>query len=563
MTVYYILMLLILGLAYPLCIKNPSQKKNTLYVCTVFGYMLVMSVLRYGIGNDYFNYRRYLYGMTDNDLTFSQTMDTFGIEPGYVLLMKLTQLLGGDYFILNLITAVLILVPTAYVILRHSKIPWISAWLYLTVTFFYNSLNFTRQSLSVAVIFLGWRFFRDKNHIGAVITVLLASMFHVSALVLIPVYFMSLIKPSAKSLGIIGGGALLCFIFSNQILSFVTTYLLPNYAKYMDTIYLKKGLSPVFLIIPAILLILTLTAYFHGWHSHSSEAPMLTNFIFYNFLIWLFIIKHFIIERFSMPVYIFILLSVPELLEYSKTIRLTEKVKGSHAKPSEQSRLSVYLKNGKRIYPMSAAFIITITFIYNQYCAMDGVHGVFPYRSITMPAGEVTKAKYRDNYRELFVNAEFLEFLGLANGGNYTVLLCVNGGTGDKLELPYQWHLKRLGFETDLTSLDGQSYMGLVSGGKAVFEKTSPDVIEETFSLYGGKLAVSAISGGNTASLQKAGTLIDRKEYMPDSYGLNFAVFDNEQKKIVAAQGYDISDFNYTYHNSSAFYGEILEGAVS
>lgn len=223
MAVYYILMALILGLAYPMCIRKPSKKKNIIYIAVVFGYMFVMSSLRYGLGNDYFNYRTYLHNVMDNGLSVIDTVRTTGIEPGYVLLLKLTGLLGGDYLILNTLTALLILVPTAYIIIKYSKMPWISAWLYLTVTFFYNSLNFTRQSLSVAVIFLGWRFFRDRKHIPAVLIILAAAMFHVSALILLPVYFLSLIKPSAKSLGIIGGAGVLAFIFSRQILSFVTT----------------------------------------------------------------------------------------------------------------------------------------------------------------------------------------------------------------------------------------------------------------------------------------------------------------------------------------------------
>ena len=155
-------MALILGLAYPMCIRKPSKKKNIIYIAVVFGYMLVMSSLRYGLGNDYFNYRTYLHNVMDNGLSVIDTVRTTGIEPGYVLLLKLTGLLGGDYLILNTITALLILVPTAYIIIKYSKMPWISAWLYLTVTFFYNSLNFTRQSLSVAVIFLGWRFFQNS-----------------------------------------------------------------------------------------------------------------------------------------------------------------------------------------------------------------------------------------------------------------------------------------------------------------------------------------------------------------------------------------------------------------
>ena len=521
MAVYYILMALILGLAYPMCIRKPSKKKNIIYIAVVFGYMFVMSSLRYGLGNDYFNYRTYLHNVMDNGLSVIDTVRTTGIEPGYVLLLKLTGLLGGDYLILNTLTALLILVPTAYIIIKYSKMPWISAWLYLTVTFFYNSLNFTRQSLSVAVIFLGWRFFRDRKHIPAVLIILAAAMFHVSALILLPVYFLSLIKPSAKSLGIIGGAGVLAFIFSRQILSFVTTYILPRYAKYMDTIYLRVGLSWVFLLIPALMMILTLAAYFTGWKDKAPEAQMLANFSFYNFFIWLFIVKHFIIERFTMPIYIFILLAIPEILDCWKSCRLAPDKKVSGIKDT----IYTLSKGGKRIAPAAAALVIVSTLAYNQFCVGEG---------------------------------DFMQFLGLANKGNYTIVASVNGDTGDMLEFQYRHLLKKLGFETDFRTLDGKSYIGVVSGGKAVFEKTGDEQLTENLSLYGGKISVTITSGGAVTGQPVARIIADGKEYAPNGSGINFAVFDNKLQKIVAAQSYDTSVYTYTYKGTDAFYGEIL-----
>lgn len=555
MTVYYILMALILSLAYPMCIRKPSREKNIIYVCIVFGYMLVMSVLRYGIGNDYFNYRTIFYTVSEKDLSVSQIINIMGLEPGYALLIKAVQLCGGEYFSLNVVTAFLIIVPTAYIIIKYSKMPWISAWLYLTITFFYNSLNFTRQSISVAIIFLGWRAFRDKKHIAAVLVILAASMFHISALVLLPVYFMSLIKPSAKVLGLLSAAGVAVFIFSGQIITLVTTYILPRYAKYAaNSIFLRKGLSFNFLVIPALLLILVMTAYFMGWKDRSPYSGMLANMAFYNFFIWIFITKHFIIERFSMPVYIFMLLTVPEVLEYYRTILADS--------PKKDSRTLAYLrvlqKKGFKVYPICAALVIISTYIYNYFCIGQRVHGVFPYFSVVKPAGEVSKTDYRDNYRALFVNADFMQFLGLADGGDYTVILCVKGDAGNKMELPPARLLKSIGFETDITYLDGRSFIAVANNGKSVFEIADDELITENVGLYGGKLTVQLASGGSAAQQQVASIYVNGKEYATNTNGLNFAVFDNIQQKIVAAQSYDTTTYDYEYANSDAFYGEIL-----
>ena len=178
MAVYYILMALILGLAYPLCIRKPSEKKNTIYVCIVFGYMFFMSVFRYGIGNDFFAYRRIFYNFASKE-SLADRFANRDFEIGYTVIMEIARLLGGDYLILNFIMAVLILLPVAFVIIKYSKMPWLSCWLYLTVTFFYNSINFTRQSLAASIALLSYHFIKEKKHWAVILLELAGSILHV------------------------------------------------------------------------------------------------------------------------------------------------------------------------------------------------------------------------------------------------------------------------------------------------------------------------------------------------------------------------------------------------
>lgn len=545
MTVYYVLMALILGLAYPLCIRRPSAKKNIIYVCIVFAYMFVLSSLRYSIGNDYYHYRQYFYDMKIYDMSFSETMNSFGIEPGYVLLMKLVEAAGGEYLHLNIMTALLTLVPVGYVICRYSKMPWISCWLYLTITFFYNSMNFTRQSIAAAIVFFSFGFIKKKKHLAVFLMIIAGSMFHMSVLLMIPVYLISLIKPTAKSMGIIGACAVLVFIFSNQIIDFLLDNIFQSYAKYADSIYLTVGLTPKFLIIPTILAVIIISAYFLGMKEKEPDSAMLVNFIFYNFLIWLFIIKHFIIERFTLPIYIFTLLSLPEALEFYRGYKPADNKTPKNRK---------YLIGLKRLYPVLTCAVVVSTFIYNDFCAGQRVHGVFPYRSLIKPQSSITSEDLAERPREIYVNAYMLEFLYYVTKRDYTVVLCVKGDVGSELELPYRMYLKKLGFDTDFTSLDGKSYIGVVSGGKKVFERTGEELLTENMTLYDQKYSLTAVSGGtdygDTASLT-----VNGREFLPNGNGLNFAVFDNELKRIVTAQCYDTSTYNYKYIHSDGFNG--------
>ncbi|MDE7294770.1 MAG: EpsG family protein, partial [Oscillospiraceae bacterium] len=265
MTAYYILIALIFGLAVPTCFIAPSKKKHIIYVCCCFGFMLLMMAFRYNIGNDYVNYRRYLYSVINNNMSVGQIAESYSLERGYSVLMWLTaRIFPTDcaYLALNIICALLTVCPAAYTIIRYSKMPWLSAWLYVAITFLYNGMNFTRQSIAAAFVFMGYGCFVNRKHLGVLAVILLGSLFHYSVLIMIPVYIVSLFKPKPLLLGIFGGGGLLVFIFSNELLTVILSKFFKKYSQYLGTIYLARGLSPKFLIVPAVLLIIIMSAYF-------------------------------------------------------------------------------------------------------------------------------------------------------------------------------------------------------------------------------------------------------------------------------------------------------------
>lgn len=570
MTMYYLLIGLIFGLAVPMCFVKPSGRKTVIYVCACFGVMLLMIALRYDTGNDYYNYRRYMYSVITDDMSVGAIIDTFKVEPGYALLLKaVTVIFPADcaYLALNAICALLTVCPAAYVIIRYSKMPWLSAWLYVAITILYNGMNFTRQSIAAAIVFMGYGFFIRKNHIGVLAVILAGAMFHFSVLIMIPVYIVTLIKPSPLSLGIIGGAGVLVFIFSNQLITFTLTNFFPKYSQYLGTIYLTVGLTPKFLIVPAFLMIIMVTAYFLGWKRSGRVPQMLTFFIFINFLLWLFITKHFIVERFTLPMYIFTLISLPEVLDFyreyctelSEHLREEKKSKprGKRVSPADRS---VKKFAAKYLFSGVTALSLIVTFWYNLFCIGQGVHGVFPYKSIIYPMwigrGEVNH-KLENNPLTVFINLPLMEFTYLANTRDYTVVALINGKNNDIMEFPQKNNLKGIGMKDYFDCDNGESFIGVYSKGKAVFERTSDnETLRETMSLYDGKYTVTAVSSGaNSGGVSSL--RINDIEFLsyPETEGVFFAVFDNKTHKLKAAQGYDMSDYDYRYIHSNGFNG--------
>ncbi len=415
MLIYHLNLLLILGLAYPLCIRKPSQKKKLIYLGATFGFMFFLVSARYGIGHDYVQYTEYYHFAGEQSLGSLIADASNSFEVGYKILMKFIAFLGLPDFGMLAVIGLLCLAPVAWFIYRYSPNIWLSTWLFATLTFFYSTMNFLRQDIAMCILLLGYPLLRRRDLygvLGYLGVILVAVCFHKSALLMLPILCVCYFRPRWRLLGIYGVVTLLAYLFSRQILDFGFEVLQFDYfTKYNDTIYLNIGLGYHFLIIPAIVLALVLCCKKWILERYPKDGALVVNMTVYGALIWLFVTHHFILERFSLFVWIYILLSVPmavECLKPSEEEReqeaaLREKVK---AHKTNKTRDAAYLALNKQYMDFSErlrtrrnfywcliAVLLIATFCYNVFGMTDGspiegrmgFHGVFPYRSLIEP----------------------------------------------------------------------------------------------------------------------------------------------------------------------------------
>jgi len=360
MTVYIIAEVIIFALAYPFCIYKPTKAKNIAYVMLVFLYLFALSCFRYGVGNDYFSYINIFYRSITYD--WSQCL-TDQIEPGYMLLNKLISLISPEAKVMHSIMAFLCLAPTAYIIAKYSKNVWLSCHLYVCLTFYYSSMNFIRQTLAATIIFLAYRLLIERKTIPFIIVILLASTIHISALLMIPIYFaITYIKPTTKVLFVGMISLVLLYIFSNNILN-VVAELIPKYSGYIGTKYFQVGLHQKYLIVPALYMLLMLFAYHESGYNKQKYSYILVNSAVITFGIWFFITKHFILERFSIFVYIFVMIAVPDVMDCLKSYFIKE------GKETQ----------GKIKYGILMTLVICVALGYNIFGMVSGFHGTFQY----------------------------------------------------------------------------------------------------------------------------------------------------------------------------------------
>jgi len=169
--------------------KNLIHERNKghvstgpLFSCVVL-VVLAFSAGRYGVGWDFWAYYDTIVYYRDTNIMMRGEMLT-------IHLIKLAQSMNNPqlYFVINSAICVILLVIT---IKRYICNAWLSLILFVCFPLFYlNSFSVIRNFTAIAIVFYGTKYIYDQRFIGYVCSVLVAALFHKSALVALPFYFL-------------------------------------------------------------------------------------------------------------------------------------------------------------------------------------------------------------------------------------------------------------------------------------------------------------------------------------------------------------------------------------
>ena len=199
-----------------------------LAVGSALPYFLV-SAFRDGVGTDY-------YGMYQPTfLSVAKGLPIFdgAIEPGYWLLNRCILLFTQDYHVLFVLTSAMIVGLFVWGSYMLSDIPWVSVLLFMWARHFFISMNGVRQYMALAIVFCAFAFIRERCLWKYALCVLAASLFHTSALIFLPLYFLSYVPLTPfVGAGVVAG---LCALRAPMIalLRFVVSK--TGYSWYLDS----------------------------------------------------------------------------------------------------------------------------------------------------------------------------------------------------------------------------------------------------------------------------------------------------------------------------------------
>ncbi len=192
--------------------KTRLNKKTALQICMII--LFFLSALRYSVGNDYDRYQELF------DYVNKGHFNAFGTQYLYTLL----NIIFPNYYMLVAFIAAVYLIASYKLIVNFlDEDYWgVSMIIFLINPYiFLMSLSAFRQTLAIVVFLGAVQFARQRRIIPYVLLILMATLLHTTAIILLPVYFLANDKKVSKSFVVVFIGIMLFLLIDNSIFSYI------------------------------------------------------------------------------------------------------------------------------------------------------------------------------------------------------------------------------------------------------------------------------------------------------------------------------------------------------
>jgi hypothetical protein len=250
---YYLLAAALLAAGWLMCRDwglSPFKAKLMRGIfCLVAGFgLFAIAAVREGTGYDY-----NLYAQWYVDIHKTPYADLFewDKEKGFTIPVKIIAGITRFWQPMFICIAFVVAAGIAVYIWKYSSAPHISFAAFVMTKHFAMSMNFMRQYIAAIICaYAVWCIYK-KQPLRYVVLILFASAFHVSALLLLPFYFILRIRMNWIVLGLYGAVSVACYIFADRIIGFVTQYVYIGYTP--DSVHITMGLPIWYTVFAGVL----------------------------------------------------------------------------------------------------------------------------------------------------------------------------------------------------------------------------------------------------------------------------------------------------------------------
>lgn len=214
---------------------QPAKKDRGIFMIIAMAIMMLLAALRSeNVGNDTPEYIRIFNEIISNPDYVNVTR----FEVGYVFLNQIVGKFTTNPQGILIVVAIIQYTIFIWFFLKHSKNYALTTVLFFILSFG-STLNIVRQTLAMAFIFIAFDRVLDKKIIGAIFWIIIATLFHTSAIVMLVLVLLPYIKFDKVFVIIILG---LCGLFAfSDLLYKICMLVAPSYAHYFSGQYAESG----------------------------------------------------------------------------------------------------------------------------------------------------------------------------------------------------------------------------------------------------------------------------------------------------------------------------------
>lgn len=312
-----------------------------------FTCMFLVSSVRKDVGIDYIQY-------SSLQIPMVLSGDYSNVEFLYRYVIKIGYLIGKNQMVFVL-THLIILLFSYKAFINNSTNYLFSMYIFLFSGFFNHSLNIMRQSIATAIFLYAIKFIFERKFIKYVISIAVSFLFHKTAIIFFPIYFLYGVRFNIKRSIIILITAIMAKPLVNKGLFFIATNY-NIYRNYLNKNFIAAPLSGTYVMINIFVMVLFLTIYILNNNSLNKSQ----SFYFYIQILTICILIYYDIipnyDRIMFMLFSCQIFSIPCLIE------------------------SVKNKKFKKIFTIFTLILYLIVF-YRIY-VMQNIGGTFPYKSI-------------------------------------------------------------------------------------------------------------------------------------------------------------------------------------
>lgn len=230
-------------------------RRNAIPFWFLFLVLLFLSGFRWDVGIDWESYMNVFSGININERT----------EPANIIIKFLLFWNGyndGGYWLW--IMAFIILYFFCYSIWKLSDAPLFSLLLFICLGIFFNSLNGVRQHAAIALSVYSWQFILKRELGRFLLIIVLAMSFHMTAFLVLPLYWFGVCKFPRNLLIAICPIFILFSFVAEPVVRWLTT-LIPQYTLYEESDYIMANsniLARLRSIFPLILFVFCICFYY-------------------------------------------------------------------------------------------------------------------------------------------------------------------------------------------------------------------------------------------------------------------------------------------------------------